>query len=548
MFDTRFLSSALFAAFMLMSNALSVAAQSTQTRPTQTRVVSYVGGPVPGLLPAARFSSYGIPSINNQGQVAFRANVVNCVHDFGVWSERTGSLAAVSVQAQAAPGTTDGAVFSSMNDPVINDAGHTAFRVYLVGGTVNPSNNFGIWSDIGGHLTKIAREGDAVAAELGGSTVLSIGDLPKISSSDRVAFVASLTGSDFEGGVGSGIISYTDGNVESVATSGQQAPGTSAGTTFAGFNPGIPVVGSNQLIFNGELNGAGVDGTHLNGIWTVNNGSTSLLVRQGDMAPGLSPSTTFKSFSKGQININGHAMFSAALDGTGYNSSNDNGIWTNRSGSLHLIVSEQQSAIGTSGDPVVIESFIERPILNNKDDIAYIANLEGFANLDHGIWVDRVSGTELIARMRDQAPGTVNGVVFNGFSDLSMNDNGQVLFRANLSGTSIDSINNAGYWATDTDGTLQLLVREGDVVDLDDDPDTELLKTIISVTSVSNASTAIGGGQRSFNNQGDFVFRAEFADGTEGILVASVPEPASLTLLIAGGAFLLKRRRVWPTG
>ena len=49
-----------------------------------------------------------------------------------------------------------------------------------------------------------------------------------------------------------------------------------------------------------------------------------------------------------------------------------------------------------------------------------------------------------------------------------------------------------------------------------------------------------------FNDQRQFAFRAVLAYGREVIALATVPEPASMSVVAAGGLLLLRRRRALP--
>ena len=85
---------------------------------------------------------------------------------------------------------------------------------------------------------------------------------------------------------------------------------------------------------------------------------------------------------------------------------------------------------------------------------------------DEGIWLgfdpDRLF---LVALEGQQAPGTVAGALFDGFSSPVINDNVEVAFRGSLSGNVSDE-NNSGIWAGSPDGVsiggIELLAREGD--------------------------------------------------------------------------------------
>src|SRR5262245_28410835 len=81
-------------------------------------------------------------------------------------------LRTVALTGQPAPGTLSGVSFNTFDahifqgppiplfrGPVLNDAGHVAFRANLTGSGVNSLNNQGVWSEGSGNLALVARTG-----------------------------------------------------------------------------------------------------------------------------------------------------------------------------------------------------------------------------------------------------------------------------------------------------------------------------------------------------------------------------------------------------
>ena len=80
-----------------------------------------------------------------------------------------------------------------------------------------------------------------------------------------------------------------------------------------------------------------------------------------------------------------------------------------------------------------------------------------------------------MAREGSTAPGTPNGINFgsdaskfgfDGFRYLTLNGVGQIAFWVPLIGGGVDSTNRNGIWATDQDGVLQLIIREGELFEV----------------------------------------------------------------------------------
>ncbi|MEM6853982.1 MAG: choice-of-anchor tandem repeat NxxGxxAF-containing protein, partial [Planctomycetota bacterium] len=155
-------------------------------------------------------------------------------------------------------------------------------------------------------------------------------------------------------------------------------------------------------------------------------------------------------------------------------------------------------------------------------ETAFFAGVNGSTNGGfNGIWSES-AGTPgnpgLVARRNQAAPGTEAGTVFATFGAPSINDAGQVAFFAGLN-NAVSNDRVTGLWATDLNGDLQLIVREGDVIDVDNDPNVEDLRTISTINFFSNPADEEGR-QSPFNNQGQLAFGLAFTDLTSGLFVA----------------------------
>ena len=75
------------------------------------------------------------------------------------------------------------------------------------------------------------------------------------------------------------------GVTQTVALTGEQAPGTASGVDFSSFsNPVLDDAG--QVAFRSFLTGSDVDSSNDEGIWRGGPGSLSLVARAGSQAPG----------------------------------------------------------------------------------------------------------------------------------------------------------------------------------------------------------------------------------------------------------------------
>jgi hypothetical protein len=147
---------------------------------------------------------------------------------------------------------------------------------------------------------------------------------------------------------------------------------------------------------------------------------------------------------------------------------------------------------------------------------------------------------DLVVRSGSPAPGTTPGVFFGDIQGMLGNGQGQVAFFSGLRGEGVDETNGSGLWATDPQGELVLIARTGDLLEV-------LPGDFRRIEHLSAEEWSGGGDGRRvcFSENGELAFKAEFTDGSNGIFVAFVPEPATVTLLgiALAGAFYDWRRR-----
>jgi hypothetical protein len=163
------------------------------------------------------------------------------------------------------------------------------------------------------------------------------------------------------------------------------------------------------------------------------------------------------------------------------------------------------------------------PIYNDNDTVAF----EGTLNLTSGVTSSTSTGiwtTDAInlaimqvARQGSQAPGCPAGATFASFSQLVLpNQNGVVfLGTLNVSSTAgVTSNNNTGIWAVDNNGTLQLIVRTGDILNG---------KTVTALQFLPSPAY-VSGTSRSFSAAtGDLVYLATFSDKSTAIFNVVFP-------------------------
>jgi hypothetical protein len=103
-----------------------------------------------------------------------------------------------------------------------------------------------------------------------------------------------------------------------------------------------------------------------------------------------------------------------------------------------------------------------------------------------------------------------------------------------------------GIWGTDVDDTLHMIVRDGQEIDLGGG----VMKTLKYFNGAFGFGSASDDGQNFvFNDAGQLVLDAHFTDGTSAVLIANVPEPVGLGMVLVSLAGLAcrGRRRQRPT-
>ncbi len=438
----------------------------------------------------------------------------------GYWSEAGNNELHLVVRAgdKAIPGSE--AVFQTISAPRMPGK---VFRATLrldesLG--IDSSNNVGLWLGSTSLPPRLlARSGDA-APTYGDEVLVDPSNQNYLTGrqleNGQVVFSSGLL--DNGSRIGIAMWQDIDGTVSRIFTPGDPAPGVD-GIQFGA--PGSWRVGKEgDLVFLDNV-----------GLWTRSNtGQFELIARTGDTAPGTTDAAfiNFNSYDLTAPSVDGFVTFNSTLTRDG----SDRGIWSNRSGNgLELVLRTGDPAPGMpdlrlQGGLVDLES-------TPTGKIAFLAGLSGsdVTNSNNiSLWSDGFSDEfEIVVREGDAVPGlpgAVFGRVSNGRSDsFELGDSGQMLFWAEILGPNITGANDGGLWAQDLSGNIVNIVREGDLLDIDDGPGIDFRK----VTSVENR-----GGYR-INENGLVAFLASFDDGSTGIFVSSavaVPEPNASSLAL----------------
>jgi len=205
--------------------------------------VAAEGDQAPGGGSLSGFGRHPIPSVNAEGNVVFAAAVSKGRTVEGIFESSRGTLRAVTVAGQPAPGIPSG-TFASLDFPALNDRGDVAFLATVRRGRETVE---AIHLRSGGRVRKIVSQEDPAPA---GGTFAAFG-APALNNRGAVAFAAVVEGR----GVPGGVFTVIDGRVRMLAGAGD---GTPLGGIFTKFSERVTIDDTGSVAFIALLKGASV--------------------------------------------------------------------------------------------------------------------------------------------------------------------------------------------------------------------------------------------------------------------------------------------------
>ena len=498
--------------------------------------IALSGDAAPGVA-GGTFRSFVSPTVNDRGEVAFRANFDGAPAGGveGIWAGRPGSLSSVHRWGEPAPGASDGAGFVFFSAPLLNNSGAVAFLPSLNSGG---DSNSGIWvAPAGPGAGKVAREGEPAD----GATFGEGFGISAFNDAGQVAFSTNSNGVLWLGGPG-----------------GVRRVGRDQGAVPRGSVLDVRLNRQGSVAFPGTASVG--KGPAVVGYWTGGPDAVRPLVVHDAHAPGTPAGVRFDLTSApnalGGFNDAGEAAVFAYLrfgEG-GVTLNNDEGLWVGTPETMRLLMREGDAAPGMPAG-YTVRDFTRAPSINGGGAVAFTADARSGSSSIEGLYAGTPGNLRLVTATGQAAPGTPAGVTFGptGFSPLllpgqgpAINAAGQVAFLGSVRGPGVTEANNDGIWATTPQGVLVLVAREGDLFDVD--PATgEDLRAIRSVSMFADHGDG-DGRWHGLNALGQVAFRLEFSDGTSGLVLATVPEPSAGALLLLGTwPALARRRRVRPS-
>lgn len=545
------------------------------------RTVTLSGAAIPdttGSTATANGVSFGTTTVNSNpfssvttnaaGRVAFQsalvgtgAETVDATNNNGIWSEGSGILKKVQRENDAAPGPT-GAPLSdfTFNSPVttgpnLNSAGNVALGGTMKGTGLDTvgadSNHQGLFSNSSGGLKMAVRFQDAAVGTI--YQFQPSTSPPVMNSSGLIAFLAVVTDgtSTYPSGTGSNGIWKVDsaGTVTKVAALGDAAADTTGGLYYGTSSFGAPVMNSSgSIAFAARLAAGGdvVTGTNDFGIWSDASGTMKLVARRGGAANGTTGAMFSLATTSPPLGINnaGTVAFIGNLTGGDVSgSTNDQGLWKgDEQSNLALVVRKGSQAADLPAG--VNYNVLAGLALNKNGNVAFNTSLIGGGigtTNDTAIFTETAGGIDLIAQEGAAAPG--GDVFLNVGSGVPIQNNAanHVAFRATLAALPGGATTGTGLFAQNEAGLLELIVKTGQSFEAAPAD----FRTVADVIYGSISSFYSGGEDgriSSWNDYHQIGFSLRFTDGTSGVFVATVPEPASAAVIL-GSAGLLARRR-----
>jgi|GEM_PF-3606339 len=213
-------------------------------------------------------------------------------------------------------------------------------------------------------------------------------------------------------------------------------------------------------------------------------------------------------------NDRNEVVFGASLVGDHVEYANRLALFSNAGGQPLAPIIRSGDQVPDEPPGVIYERF--RPLgLNNAGELVAQSyrSWPGIDDSNYGAISSNIGGHGMrtIIRQGDPAVGFEPGtrITESAFFGTRLNERGQIAYRAETA----DEDNNAygGIFITTRLGRTYLVVREGQFIDVDNDPNAEDLRQIQSLVYFFG-----------LDNNGQISFQADLTDGTSGLFVATI--------------------------
>jgi hypothetical protein len=421
-----------------------------------TRLVG-TGDPAPG---GGIFSFLQLPAMNSSGQIAFQGFTSTGAD--GIFLFSNGVVTKIITSNDVFP---DGVPFGFPESPAISDSGQVVF-----GGLSNSVSDSGLFSFANGQLTILVPR----TAPLPNGTSLDLPTATSVNNAGQIAF-AAIT----EPGNDQGQFLYANGQISSIAVTGQTAP--DGGVFNSGDEGGGIINNAGQVLF------VGTRVLHGPALYLFSSNQLQRVIGQGDTIPRqptfafptatgigsgdlvLISDSTFPGGNGGYTATparNGQAQSNVAIhigqdlgaDGVvqflfGFSMNQHGqvaaGVSSDARGTITVTQKGTVSVINDSGPNSTVAPEGTIPSINDKGEVAFVGvDLSSFAS---GIYLNSKGQTQLLLPSATPVPG---GGTFSQFSNMSLNNLRQLAFmgQSSFGATGIFFSSNGSLISLATDG------------------------------------------------------------------------------------------------
>jgi hypothetical protein len=549
----------------ILSLAASYAAAQGGILPTRGQVVAGTGDQVPGLAPGVTYNNPDTPVIDLNGNLLFSTSLLGTTSSWDnrvlLYGRTKDDLVVVARSGDPEPtGTMPGVSlirFISATTPQANTiassyrisptgglllwgAGLTGTGIITTGTAATGRNDSAyFWGPAQGPLVLVQR---GMPAPTGGSLIDTAfssfsGQQTSMNSSGTSVFQVALVGGDVVTSPVSNAAAWLvglPGSLQWLQRRGDvvSVAGGTAMVGTLGFN--VQIIDTGHVLHDEKLSTAAGTTTGTATVTTATDGllmlytpgfGNTILAREGDAAPGTlgAAYNVISPLTVGITRGGRVGFYSTLIGGDVSGSINNSGIYTGSiAGGFTLAVRQGDTLPTGETIATLMSSSIS---LNDNGNLVFFAVLSGpgITTANDQVLISGTPGNfQIIAQEGGAAPG-LSGVTFGPLQPGSavQNDRGQIVFNVDLLPGSSSS-----YWAYDPASGLQLQDTAGDVY------------TTVSGTQTSNG---VSGGIQfnsgdgcpmTLNNNGDHVRRVSSGNGigvaVRGMLGGLVAKPASI--------------------
>jgi len=429
--------------------------------------------------------------------------------------------------AVAVKGTASGAGnYGNFRNLALNDDGDATLQSQL---GANP----GQFVDTGGGPA-VAAVKAGVAPTGGGETYNVLHRAALASNGELLTPASLLLGSGAGVTVGDDtILTSSAGTV--IAREGD--PTSVAGIRYSHFHPrAVTSENNDRYAFTTFLSQATFDPATNTGVFAdvLGGGLPAIVIQEGDPAAGTGGGV-FSTFSSEVVNSAGEVAVRANATGTGINSTNNEGIWTNSGNTAAPPV-----LVAREGDvapclPTTLVAFSRFSTLHIGDDgsVCFFAFLKDAtatpavnSSNDGSIWRWTNGELHLVVREGDLANNT--DAVVRTVSNLDCSGSGGIVYQTSyvLNVGDTETANSEGIYVDrgGSDPAPILIMRRGDIFDLSG---SERTVVGLRVNTESNAGKGTGGYGRAINDMGSVLLNLTLSGGSSGIFVLGTAPPAT---------------------